>query len=469
MLKNKIFILSVFFNLGFITTLSSQLWQKVGNGLSSNIRGLYADQTSNKLYIAGHFKYADTLTCKGIAYWDGNKYGSFNSPTGLNCWSGNCDPVFSIAKFNNSFFISGIFNYNNKVEYLLENINNQWTPSCNLHAGGNNLALANGKLFSLGWFDSVCSKPSQRIAVYENNSWNEFAPSNGVFGSYGAEMIWCAEYYNGDYYFAGNTGSQSGFKEIIRYRGSQWQSLQNGILGDAWVNCLKVYKDVLYVGGLFYKSEGNAADFLMAWDGQKWYDPFPKIQYLEQIKDLKVINDQLYIAGNFVIPADNDSLMYSIARFNGCNYGSFGLKTKFPDYTNPPMAIESLSGKIYAAVSDSIEHKSTGYLISFDGNLDNFRNIEITSCEKTEADVSFNLYPNPFENTLYLSSGEKIADLEVCIFNMLGQLVYKTTFDLNFQGNLYLENLDLGVYYITLKKDSNTILSKKIVKSGNIK
>lgn len=467
LLRNKI-VLIFLFNAGAILPLHSQLWQNVGNGVSNVIRDLIPDPSTNNLYMSGSFRYADTLECRGMAYWDGNKYGKFNPVNSNYCWSSDgCGPTVSIIKHNNVFYASGIFVFNQKFKYLLQYANNQWVPCCEPNnAYGIVLALkkVNNKLFALGGFDSICGKQIKRIAVFENNTWNEFAPpSPGLFGAYGDETISCAEYYKGEYYFAGNTGGNSGFNEIVKWNGSQWQQLQNGLTGDPSITCLKVYKGLLYVGGYFFKSAGNVSSFLSAWDGEKWLDPFPQIQFLDEVRDLEVVNDKLYITSTYVIPADNDSLSYQLARYDGCNFGAFGIKLKYPKYAAVPFAISGLHDRIYVfGGPDSLDNMPKSNFISFPENVADFRTINLSPCPIKTDTINLNIYPNPFSNSITITGN--YPEVKLSIINMLGQKIYEADKAINNSLILSTESLSDGVYYISVSENNKPLICAKVIK-----
>lgn len=467
LLKNKI-VLFFLFNAGVILPLHSQLWQNVGNGVSNDIRDLFPDPSTNNLYMSGSFRYADTIECRGMVYWNGNNYGKFNPVNSNYCWSGDgCGPTVSIVKYNNRFFAAGIFIFNTKFSYLLEYINNQWTPCCapNKNDGAvYSLKNVNGKLFALGSFDSLCNKKIKRIAVWENNAWNEFVPSStGLFGAYGNEAISCAEYYKGEYYFAGNTGGNSGFNEIVRWNGSQWQQLQNGLVGDPWVTSLKVYKGLLYVGGNFYKSAGNVSSFLAAWDGEKWIEPFPGVQFLDEVRDMEVINDKLYLTSTYIIPADNDSLSYQLARYDGCNFGAFGIKLKYPKYSGVPLTIAGMHNRIYVAhPPDTLDNKPTTNFIYFNENVPDFRTINMSECPVTPEVLDFDIYPNPVSSMLTITGN--FSNAKVTLTNMLGQIIFEWNGAINDKLNIPIQSLSEAVYYISVSENGEYIGKKKIIK-----
>jgi hypothetical protein len=430
----------------------AQNWQIVGGGFSRDVGTLTVDSTTNSLYIGGSFKYADTINCDGLINWDGNAFTKLTKPLS-NC--GNyCGPAGSVIRYNNRLFMNGNYGpYNGKLERLFEYVNNNWVVSCTIKNGGiESLKIINNQLFAFGTFDSLCHKNVARLAVFNGTDWDNF---NGVLNA-GYRMR-TGLYHKGEYYFAGNFSAGNGIKEIMRWTGSQWSSLQNGILGsDAEINCMEVFNGILYVGGYFFEADGNASNHILAWDGQNWFNPFPQIIYLASIPDMKVINKQLYISGNYIIPADNDSSMYSLARYDGCDFNVFGGSYKYPENDYPPNCIAGLRDRIYVAVRDSFMHQKAKFLMSIPESVTNIKTIHISDCPIQNTDLNFSIFPNPYSDniTVQISSVFNLSEAKIFITNNLGQLLL-TFYPNNYSQLLNLSSLSSGMYFLTVQGNEN--------------
>ena len=77
--------------------------------------------------------------------------------------------------------------------------------------------------------------------------------------------------------------------------------------------------------------------------------------------------------------------------------------------------------------------------------------------EDIEADI-FNIYPNPVEKQLVISSEENIETIS--IYNLNGVMVYSGTY--NAEG-VDVMNLNAGVYFINIKTESYDV-TRRIVK-----
>ena len=106
------FKILLFSSNSIIFSLSSiaQIWRNVGSGSDNEIRVLYSDSLSGKLYIGGGFEHIGGLRSWGIASYDGTSFDSlqtgidyFNDPSGI---SGN---VLAIERYRNYLYAGGSF------------------------------------------------------------------------------------------------------------------------------------------------------------------------------------------------------------------------------------------------------------------------------------------------------------------------------------------------------------------------
>jgi hypothetical protein len=86
------------------------------------------------------------------------------------------------------------------------------------------------------------------------------------------------------------------------------------------------------------------------------------------------------------------------------------------------------------------------------------RGYEVLSTDQLE-DISFQVYPNPTENQIFLKGNENFSDFEIQIVNIHGQIVQKTQYTVESQS-IDVSNLESGVYFIHLSNDSKKGNSK---------
>ena len=73
----------------------------------------------------------------------------------------------------------------------------------------------------------------------------------------------------------------------------------------------------------------------------------------------------------------------------------------------------------------------------------------------------FNIFPNPFSETLSISQIQKLNNLKLKIINTNGQQVYSSQIPVN--GKINLSNLKSGIYFLQINDGGKTVFSKKII------
>ena len=347
---------------GVILPLHSQNWESLGGGTSlGGVSGLYADTTNNLLYIAGGFEYAGGHLMLQIAAWNGANWETVGNGSGdTNCNYG-CNSIFSVIRYNNSLFTcgaNGMMGGLTANRYLSRWDGAQWNTCGKPNQPPINLCIANNELFALGYFDTISNKPAELFAKWNGTDWDSFGTPLS-FNILGSDMMLDAVYYKGEYYFGGSFNLGNGLKEIMRWDGTQWKTLENGILGSVGINTMVVYKNILFVGGLFRQASGNPRDYLIAWDGLHWFDPFPGIYFMNQVRDLEVFDNKLYIVGDHIFAGDTG--MYAFASYDGTNFCPFGGRAIYPYYPDP-IKIAVLNGNIYVACNKVLFGYTVNYI-----------------------------------------------------------------------------------------------------------
>lgn len=310
--------------------LKGQLWEPLSIGTSAPIQDFYCDTLEGKLYIAGKFKYAGDSLVHGLAVWDGNDFESVGGglPDTSYCLPLPlyiCSNPMRIYRFKGEVFVSGSFHTTGGISPFgnMGRWNGQEWASCGYSAHPLGFSEANGELFACGIIQDGSNGPTQAFGRWNGAEFERFGKQI-TFRSLGFGP-YLVEYYKGEYYFGGNFDEPGGLNEIMRWDGSDWRPLQSGVLGDAAVMGMKVFKDQLFVGGPFYQADGNPADGLMAWDGEAWYNPFPDVQFVSQVNKMQVIGGSLYIVGRYYVATKQGwEGPYGIARYDGKDFCAFG-------------------------------------------------------------------------------------------------------------------------------------------------
>lgn len=74
----------------------------------------------------------------------------------------------------------------------------------------------------------------------------------------------------------------------------------------------------------------------------------------------------------------------------------------------------------------------------------------------------FTIYPNPTTDLIYLKSNEEFNDMNIYIYNILGQIVLQDIFSPS-NNSISLQNLKRGIYFIKLENEKNYEISKIVL------
>ena len=340
-----------------------QLWQPVGGGLSNGVLDLYSDSASNKVYLCGVFHYAGDSLVNETCSWNGTNFEKIGLGLGAYDFSNieGASDLHHIVPYQGNVFVGGKLTYFDGTNYspaYFHRFDGQVWDSC---GPVNSLALpsiCDNELFALGYFTDISGNACSNVAKWNGNSWD----CVGGYFDFGQGYSITIENYLGDYYVGGNFTNTAGKKEIIRWDGSNWQALGAGILGDSWVNRIVAYKGVLYVGGSFHAAEGNADDFLMAWDGSQWLPTFYDVQFTTQILKMEVFDDELYMLGQHYVWKNGAWRgPFNIAKFDGTNFCSFGGNIA------PVYDIGYLNGQFYIATNSVVNGDTLQFFAEYIG------------------------------------------------------------------------------------------------------
>jgi hypothetical protein len=327
MKRNLFFILSLI----LAHSALSQNWEALGQGFSLPIRAMYSDTLDNYLYVGGNVKdiTADGRVLKGVARWDGLKWDSLGNGVseGTN--------VFAFARYHNDLYVGGTFDSvgNMKCKGIGVWKGSYWDSmgvlpfkpyTFNYYIS--DMAVINDELYFGGAFDSVNNLPSRCFAKWDGSILTPIGiPSNITFA-----YIFSICEYHGYIYVGGNFSTNlypnDTIQDIMRYDGSNWSSVGGGMKGGStMIYDMVVYDDELYVGGYFFKGDGNTGNHIQKWDGFSWSEVGGGLGGSSpSVSDLTIFQNKLYAVGTLEsaggIPAQ------FIASWDGtdwCGYGSY--------------------------------------------------------------------------------------------------------------------------------------------------
>lgn len=462
----KLVIIIIFFL--FHNSLFSQHWQSLQKGLDGLALCFFEDTNDNILYIGGNFRIAgDSTIATAIATWDGINFSPVGCGFDYNCTQTVFSPGFypgpvnHIIKYNGDIYACGSFKKadNKPIKYLAKWNGVTWDSVRTGVIGVGDFLIHNNELYMCGMFDNY----NVFITKWDGASWTNIP----TFPTYAQPEISTLAFYKNELYFGGNFYSSAypndTIQNIIRYNGTNWKSVGGGFHG-GWggLNCMAIYKNELYVGGLFTTADGNPGNYIAKWDGNSWSDVGGGLGGTNgQVYDLKVYHNELYAVGVF-ISAGGVPARY-IAKWDGTNW--CGLGSTFNPPNNYALGVYQdmlyIGGQFFTIDGDSlncIAKWTGGSYVSGCGNTSGINEINNTNNFIT-------VFPNPSNGNIVI--GLKTVNsnnFEIGVYDVLGRSVYNKmiNYDKN-KFNLDLTSLANGLYLLRIKSNNNNFIQKFMI------
>ena len=446
---NKIYVkwgmLLAFGGLSFIfSRLYGQptLWDTLPFKPNMPVRSFFEDTVAEQLYIGGNFWEVDGDFCNYILKWDGSVYQNF-AHTAFDDGYVLDPPMFTITFSTKTIFggFAGVISWDEADSTW------QWLDSLNAIAWA--VMPHQDKLIIGGRFTSIGGQPLDAVATWDGTHWESLFGADTAIGGHNNMVLAIAEYQN-EIYLAGNINHPTQFKEILRWDGSQWLDVGGGIPnhGLGGVNDMVVYKDELYVGGIFTEATGGPGNNIARWNGQSWDGLGGGVgtgqEGANSVEDLFVFDGYLWVSGIFRqaggIPA------HHIARWDGerwCGLGSdFGQ-----------------GGTILRMASFRDTLHIGGSFLRIDGNdsytylaklLDPHYSdtcsapVVNTSVRSSPAAIApFSLYPNPASGSFTLEAeGLTRDEFQIEVTDARGRVVWQR--QVSHPGGSFRQFIDLG-------------------------
>jgi trimeric autotransporter adhesin len=315
-------------------------WESLGEGVNHTVYAITID--GDYVYVGGTFTEAGGDPAYGIARWNGETWegldkGAFESirETEVHAVAVHGDEIY----LGGRFYFVGQGSSSNVARWdgeTWEDISNGFgrvyafavSESGDLYAGG---AIRGG------------------IQKWNGDEWAPLAEGyyDGVDGSVLAIAIDGEDIYIGGVFdrVDGGMGGLVGkaANNIIKWNGSEWEALGDGLGTNGGVNALAFYENDLYAGGNFGGATDLSFNNVAKWNGSAWETPGDG--HL-QINALAVGSDGVYAGGRISLIGGQP--VESIARWDGVVWQSIG--TGFSGGVNARVADLFLDGSDLYAV-----------------------------------------------------------------------------------------------------------------------
>lgn len=273
-------------------------WHAIVGGFNSSVSSLAADGQS--LYAGGTFTDIDSTRATNIARWDGSAWSALPA--------GGPGRISAMLVDDGKLYVGG-----GEQSRFARWDGTAWTTLGDGSRDVVGLGRALGSVFATGTFASTrADVGSSRLVRVDGQ---DLQPLNDGLNS----DVYTLTEYRGELIVGGAFTSALGVmprsspQRIARWDGTRAVPLragaaaQNGL--DGPVYALATFGDSLIIAGRFNLAGGTPAKSIARWDGTNFTpmgDGFMRGTVPAQVYDVKVINGELYAAGDFTLSGSRD-------------------------------------------------------------------------------------------------------------------------------------------------------------------
>lgn len=421
----------------------AQTWTALDEGLNGPVYALQHIATSNTLHAGGTFNASGQDSIMNLARWNGNAWQAEGNPD---------DTIWHMLEVDNTIYLGGAFS----------SINNQ---------------------------------PAHPFCRWNGNSWVS------LMSNFNGHAVYALESYNSGIVVAGDFTAINNqpVANIAFWDGSQFVSLGSGLNGP--VHAMTSLNGNLYVAGGFTQAGGQAAAGLAYWDGSQWH-PMPGQLWGANGGHVNVLTSwygQLYIGGCFDSiggqPIENIAFFSNATQTwqplgtgaNDCVYDLLGLSKL---YVGGAFTQTGTANVRYLAAWDGVNWNEVGGIfngavraLSGSGNqlfaggdftqiTTNTASIQVNHVARLDLSTgiapditatTFQIYPNPAQQEIFLAAPAGIVSYHAIITNVMGQMVQQVAIRQPGVVRIDISHLSNGVYNIHLLEEDVRQGSVKLV------
>lgn len=406
-----------------------------------------------KLYVTGFFTELCGVSANHVAVWNGEQWeqvGSAGLPT----------PGHAIKVINNQIYCA-LYGSNTDSNYVyrLNSQLNEWEKvgkgfknlGSSVPATLYDIAEFQGQPVVAGDFTKIGSQSGyNNIARWNGSDWEplgsgltEFYAGVPLIAPHGLSV------FEGDIVVTGAFKKAGGVQcnGIARWNGTEWLPFGGGFNKPAYK--ATEYKNELYACGEFLTSGASSnISGIAKWDGTQWVNPGFSLSGEEVpyffVHSLDIVNNQLYITGGFS-QVNTDSThtheAFNICVFDGENIDTLG--GGFPG--NEVESVCEFDGKIFVGGGNLNDLYSSSMVV--------YQNIEIPSAVEPApaiSDAPALLFPNPAKDFIYIQKHSTYSEAPVIaafLYDIQGKIVQNLT-NTDLQQGIFTGDLPSGMYYL---------------------
>jgi len=429
----------------------------VGKGTNGTIHELKKSNDGQKLWVGGEFSSInDSVIANNVALVLelGGQYYWYSLNSGVN------GPVYAIQEFNNKIFVGGEFTQAGTcpVSNIAFYDGNNWLDAGCISGVVLDLEVFNGEMYAVGDFD-VCGGSNEiNFAKWINGSWLPIAGLNGFVNT--MTVVDSFLFLGGNFTYNNNPCNIIKWNESIGFK-----NFSNTINNE--VKTIEVFKDTVYVG--CKRTSSIDSNLLLKLKSDFNWEPCQGnisnnfynaiITNNSSFNTLGIQNDTLLVGGSFQYQnlMDNAIIQHCVNVYGPIN------QLQWFVVNNSIEKMINFKGELIVAGSftKGYDFKTGDSVI-----LDHICRKKYSMTNKIENNSAvkntFIFYPNPLlNNELTIENNINATDLFVS--NMNGTLIFSTKL-LEPKSNIFLPELTVGNYILTIRNKLGQQLSQKMIK-----
>ncbi|HLG03212.1 MAG TPA: T9SS type A sorting domain-containing protein [Bacteroidia bacterium] len=244
--------------------------------------------------------------------------------------------------------------------------------------------------------------------------------------------------------------ASNGLKQIAKFDGTSWQPVGNGFSIGAITNVLAVYNNELFIGG-YFSTPADPGNMLVKWNGTT-YVQLPAVPD-DQVLSMKVIGGKLYVGGNYSNAGGVSNTAF-VSRWDGSQWESLG-----GVFNNGVNCFAEMNGDIYIGGGFyTVDGDSVHRIVRYTG-----ASLGINDAS-TSLNMTGNVFPNPSNGEFTIKIPEEFNDaFTVCIYDVLGQVVFKDNFTSEKNIPIGISDKPKGIYFLRINSGNQQVTQKIII------
>jgi hypothetical protein len=426
----------------FTSTVYSQNWTAVGQGLNKKVYTLYADTVAQTLYAGGDFDSSGVTQLNHIGFWDGIQWNAMGS--GFN------SRVRDIEEYNGEIYAIGDFTFSGTtaVNYIAKWDGTNWLDvGGGLNSGGRALFAFNSELYAGGTFTTAGSQTCKYVAKWDGINWQSL--DTNIVSSSSLKVMSLGSFQN-ELVIGGSFIANGTSNNISILSGGSWQPLSTGT--NSFVTSILDRNTDLIITGYFSMAGSTSAICIAKWNGTTWV-PYPS-PTSSLVECNTVVNNNIVFGGYLNSFLNGSIASRCVATVDQATQNWSGITTGMNNSVN---ALATLGNTLYAGGDFDTAGTSARM---------NIAKIDATTIgiEKLSAGHSIQVFPNPFSDKIFIKTNySDLSKLTIEIIDILGRGVSPT---INFNGTdieIDRGNLPNGVYFMRIWKDKELIGETKLI------